>query len=72
MSCAGLFFFVCFFKIFLQGTHSMLMNILNKLRKKIRCDSLSSILSPFSNLFNKFIYRSTHTRIDILITLNLF
>ena len=32
----------------------VLLNLLNKLGKKIRCEALPSILSVFPNKFNKF------------------
>ena len=32
----------------------VLLNLLNKLGKKIRCEAMSSILSVFPNEFNKF------------------
>ena len=32
----------------------VLLNLLNELGKKIRCESLPSILSVFPNEFNKF------------------
>ena len=32
----------------------VLLNLLNSLGKKIRCEALPSILSVFSNKFNKF------------------
>ena len=32
----------------------VLLNLLNKLGKKIRCEALPSILSVFHNEFNKF------------------
>ena len=33
---------------------AVLLNLLNKLGKKIRCEALLSILSVFPNEFNKF------------------
>ena len=32
----------------------VLLNLLNELRKKIRCEALPSILSVFPNEFNRF------------------
>ena len=40
----------------------VLLNLLNELRKKIRCEALSSILSVFPNEFNKF--SNTGTRMQ--------
>ena len=40
----------------------VLLNLLNELRKKIRCEALPSILSVFRNEFNKF--NNTGTRMQ--------
>ena len=40
----------------------VLLNLLNELEKKIRCDTLPSILSVFNNEFNKFNNTGTNAR----------
>ena len=44
----------------------VLLNLLNELGKKIRCEALSSILSVFPNEFNKF--NNTEARMQDSVT----
>ena len=50
----------------------VLLNLLNELKKKIRCKALPSILSVFPNEFNKFINTGVQIQDSIYhMTLNL-
>ena len=43
----------------------VLLNLLNELGKKIRCEALPSILSVFPNEFNKFSYTGAQMQVSI-------
>ena len=43
----------------------VLLNLLNKLGKKIKCEALPSILSVFPNKFNKFSYTGAQMQVSI-------